>query len=49
MAILLDILLPDMLGWAVLRQLKLDPNMRHIPVQIVTVKQEPQLGPSRIT
>jgi signal transduction histidine kinase/DNA-binding response OmpR family regulator/HAMP domain-containing protein len=38
----LDILLPDMLGWAVLRQLKLDPSTRHIPVQIITVKEERQ-------
>jgi CheY-like chemotaxis protein len=38
----LDILLPDMLGWAVLRELKLDPNTRHIPVQIITVKEERQ-------
>jgi HAMP domain-containing protein/CheY-like chemotaxis protein/signal transduction histidine kinase len=43
-AISLDILLPDMLGWAVLRQLKLDPNTRHIPVQILTVKEERQHG-----
>jgi CheY-like chemotaxis protein len=43
-AISLDILLPDMLGWAVLRQLKLDPNTRHIPVQIVTVAEERQHG-----
>jgi CheY-like chemotaxis protein len=43
-AISLDILLPDMLGWAVLRQLKLDPNTRHIPVQIVTVTEERQHG-----
>jgi len=41
-AISLDIVLPDMLGWAVLRELKLDPNTRHIPVQITTVKQERQ-------
>jgi CheY-like chemotaxis protein len=41
-AISLDILLPDMLGWAVLRQLKLDPSTRHIPVQITTVKEERQ-------
>ena len=35
-AISLDIFLPDMLGWTVLNQLKLDPATRHIPVQIVT-------------
>jgi len=43
-AISLDILLPDMLGWAVLRQLKLDPSTRHIPVQITTVVEERQHG-----
>ena len=37
-AISLDIFLPDMLGWTVLNQLKLDPATRHIPVQIVTWK-----------
>ena len=41
-AISLDIMLPDMLGWAVLRQLKVDPSTRHIPVQIITVKEERQ-------
>jgi HAMP domain-containing protein/signal transduction histidine kinase/CheY-like chemotaxis protein len=43
-AISLDVLLPDMLGWAVLRQLKLDPSTRHIPVQIVTIVEERQHG-----
>jgi CheY-like chemotaxis protein/signal transduction histidine kinase/HAMP domain-containing protein len=43
-AISLDLLLPDMLGWAVLRQLKLDPSTRHIPVQILTVVEERQHG-----
>ncbi len=43
-AISLDILLPDIHGWAVLRQLKLDPSTRHIPVQIVTVVDERQHG-----
>jgi signal transduction histidine kinase/CheY-like chemotaxis protein len=37
-AISLDIFLPDMLGWTVLNQLKLDPATRHIPVQIVTLE-----------
>ena len=37
-AISLDIFLPDMLGWTVLNQLKLDPATRHIPVQIVTAR-----------
>jgi CheY-like chemotaxis protein len=40
MAISLDISLPDMLGWTVLNQLKLDPATRHIPVQIITVLEE---------
>jgi HAMP domain-containing protein/CheY-like chemotaxis protein/signal transduction histidine kinase len=39
-AISLDIYLPDMLGWAVLSQLKQDSQTRHIPVQIVTVDEE---------
>jgi HAMP domain-containing protein/CheY-like chemotaxis protein/signal transduction histidine kinase len=43
-AITLDIFLPDMLGWTVLNQLKLDPSTRHIPVQIVTLEEERQHG-----
>jgi HAMP domain-containing protein/CheY-like chemotaxis protein/signal transduction histidine kinase len=43
-AISLDIFLPDMLGWTVLNQLKLDPATRHIPVQIVTMDEERQHG-----
>ncbi|MDB5869514.1 MAG: putative Signal transduction histidine kinase, partial [Polaromonas sp.] len=43
-AISLDIFLPDMLGWTVLNQLKLDPDTRHIPVQIVTMEEERQHG-----
>ncbi|MBC5767011.1 HAMP domain-containing protein [Ramlibacter sp. GTP1] len=43
-AISLDIFLPDMLGWTVLNQLKLDPQLRHIPVQIVTLEEERQHG-----
>ncbi len=39
-AISLDIHLPDILGWAVLSQLKQDSQTRHIPVQIVTVDEE---------
>ena len=46
-AISLDIGLPDMLGWTVLNQLKLDPVTRHIPVQIVTLEEEHQHGLSR--
>ena len=43
-AISLDIFLPDMLGWTVLNQLKLDPVTRHIPVQIVSLEEERQHG-----
>jgi signal transduction histidine kinase/CheY-like chemotaxis protein len=43
-AILLDILLPDMDGWEVLRQLKADPDVRQIPVVVVTVVDERKLG-----
>ncbi len=43
-AISLDIALPDMLGWTVLNQLKLDPSTRHIPVQIITVEEERHHG-----
>ncbi|MDQ6638074.1 MAG: response regulator, partial [Pseudomonadota bacterium] len=46
-AISLDIFLPDMLGWTVLNQLKLDPATRHIPVQIVTMEEERQHGLAR--
>ena len=43
-AIMLDIFLPDMLGWTVLNNLKLDPATRHIPVQILSVEDERQHG-----
>jgi HAMP domain-containing protein/CheY-like chemotaxis protein/signal transduction histidine kinase len=39
-AVMLDIFLPDMLGWTVLSHLKQDPATRHIPVQIVSVEEE---------
>jgi HAMP domain-containing protein/CheY-like chemotaxis protein/signal transduction histidine kinase len=43
-AISLDVFLPDMLGWAVLSQLKQDPRTRHIPVQIITLDDDRQHG-----
>ncbi|MGH8047350.1 MAG: response regulator, partial [Chthoniobacterales bacterium] len=43
-AITLDIFLPDMLGWTVLNNLKLAPETRHIPVQIITLEEERQHG-----
>src|SRR5262249_7047102 len=38
-AITLDVFLPDMLGWTVLNNLKLDPATRHIPVQMLSVEE----------
>ena len=43
-AITLDIFLPDMLGWTVLNNLKLDPHTRHIPVQIISLEGERRHG-----
>jgi signal transduction histidine kinase/DNA-binding response OmpR family regulator/HAMP domain-containing protein len=40
-AVCLDIGLPDMLGWAVLGQLKQDPLTRHVPVQVLTGDRDP--------
>jgi HAMP domain-containing protein/CheY-like chemotaxis protein len=46
-AVSLDLFLPDMLGWTVLSQLKQDPAMRHIPVQIITLDEDRQHGLAR--
>ena len=46
-AIVLDVYLPDMLGWAVLNQLKQDSATRHIPVQIASVDEGRTHGLSR--
>jgi CheY-like chemotaxis protein/signal transduction histidine kinase/HAMP domain-containing protein len=43
-AITLDVFLPDMLGWTVLNNLKLDGRTRHIPVQMLSVEEERQHG-----
>jgi CheY-like chemotaxis protein len=43
-AITLDVFLPDMLGWTVLNNLKLDPVTRHIPVQMLSIEEERQHG-----
>ena len=43
-AITLDVFLPDMLGWTVLNNLKLDPLTRHIPIQMLSVEEERQHG-----
>jgi CheY-like chemotaxis protein len=41
------VFLPDMLGWTVLSQLKQDPALRHIPVQIITLDEDRQHGLTR--
>jgi signal transduction histidine kinase/DNA-binding response OmpR family regulator len=43
-AVLLDILLPDMDGWEILQRLKADPETRAIPVMVVSVVDDRQLG-----
>jgi signal transduction histidine kinase/CheY-like chemotaxis protein len=43
-AILLDVLLPGMDGWEVLRELKEDPTLRDVPVVVHTVVDERQLA-----
>ncbi len=43
-AISLDVFLPDMLGWTVLNNLKLDAQTRHIPVQMLSIEEERQHG-----
>ncbi len=43
-AISLDVFLPDMLGWTVLNNLKLDSRTRHIPVQMLSVEEQRQHG-----
>ena len=43
-AILLDILLPGMDGWEVLRRVKADDHLRDIPAIIVTVVDEREVG-----
>jgi HAMP domain-containing protein/CheY-like chemotaxis protein/signal transduction histidine kinase len=46
-AISLDVFLPDMLGWTVLSQLKQNPDLRHIPVQMLTLDEDRQHGLAR--
>jgi CheY-like chemotaxis protein len=36
--ILLDLMLPDMDGWQVYQQIKADPELRHIPIQVITAR-----------
>jgi CheY-like chemotaxis protein/anti-sigma regulatory factor (Ser/Thr protein kinase) len=43
-AITLDILLPELDGWDVLKRLKEDERTRHIPAVVVSVVDDPELG-----
>jgi two-component system response regulator VicR len=36
--VLLDLMMPDMDGWEVYQQIKADPELREIPVVVVTAK-----------
>jgi CheY-like chemotaxis protein len=42
--ITLDVMMPGMDGWAVLKQLKADPNLEDVPVLMVTIVGEKDLG-----
>ena len=42
--ITLDIILPDLDGWRVLHDLKSDPQMQRVPVLIISVLEESELG-----
>jgi signal transduction histidine kinase/CheY-like chemotaxis protein len=43
-AVILDILLPEMDGWEILQRLKSEPSTRTIPVMVVSVVDDRQLG-----
>ena len=46
-AIILDIQLPVIDGWSILERLKQHPELRHIPVHVISVVDEPQQGLTR--
>lgn len=46
-AIILDIQLPVIDGWSILDRLKQHPELRHIPVHVISVVDEPQQGLTR--
>jgi signal transduction histidine kinase/CheY-like chemotaxis protein len=43
-AITLDVIMPEFDGWAVLRELKADPELRDIPVVLVTILGDREMG-----
>ncbi len=43
-AITLDLQLPDMHGWVILDRLKHDPELRHIPVHVMSVEEDIERG-----
>ena len=40
-AIILDIMLPDSNGWAILKELRLLPHLKHTPVIVATIRDRP--------
>ncbi|THF82208.1 response regulator [Cohnella fermenti] len=43
-AVILDIQLPVLDGWSILDRMKQNPELRHIPVHVISVVDEPQQG-----
>jgi CheY-like chemotaxis protein len=43
-AILLDIGLPDTTGWSVLDQLQHDPDLRHVPIHVLSIYEDRRRG-----
>jgi signal transduction histidine kinase/DNA-binding response OmpR family regulator len=43
-AVLLDIMLPDLDGWEILQRLKAEPATRSVPVMVVSIVDDRQLG-----
>jgi signal transduction histidine kinase/CheY-like chemotaxis protein len=43
-AVTLDVMMPDMDGWAVLAEMKREPDLAHIPVIMLTIVEDRNLG-----